>query len=408
MNSDNIILINLVLDYLREDISPEGQQQLNNILAASPGNQQLFNQLTDPDYIQQELIVMQQADVSAAWQKFKTGIPELEQNPKTAPVKKIKTKKIKIDKRNWWKWAAAAAVIVGLAIGARWWFNQPSTTPSATASITPAGNSATLTINDNTYTLTEDITDTLDDIPGMQVINQNASLWYQADNTAFINKEPKVNTVKTQQGRKYLVRLEDGTKVWVYPGTTISYAIPFAVNERIVQVTGEAYFEVTKEARPFRVYVQDSTGNERGIIDVIGTRFNVNAYPGSPIKTTLLEGRLQLSNSNSRPVELTPGQRATITGNTGISIGQTKQSITDTSSSRQGKFVFVEDDISFVINELARWYNLKAEVSEKLVAPLTMDFPRTTRIEEVLNILKKHANIRATITEGKIIAVPDE
>ncbi len=396
MQTHNTILVNLILDHLHEELTPEKQEQLTALLAASPQKQQLFNQVNDPEWVQQELGKLNSINAEAAWQKFSAGIT-------VEPVEKIIEMPVK--RMNWLKWAAAAVVVLAIGIGIYWFNQQPE--PTGIASVVPASNDATLTINDSTYTLAPGSTRTLLNIPGLEVIKQDTSLWYRADNSSFIDKgaQPLVNTLKTKNGRKYLLQLEDGTKVWLDPGTAISYTAPFSPTERSVQVTGEAYFEVTKDARPFRVYLQDSTG-ARGTIEVLGTRFNVNAYSGAPIKTTLLEGKLQLSQAGKNPVTLTSGQRATIDNEAGIHIDSDLQKITGTSSWRQAEFVFEEDDIPFVMAELARWYNFKVDIRGKFTVPLSTSFPRNTPINEVLNILKKHANIRSTITGDTIIVVP--
>src|SRR6202035_4165140 len=115
------------------------------------------------------------------------------------------------------------------------------------------------------------------------------------------------NDVATDKGRQWQLTLSDGTKVWLNALSSIHYPVSFSGNERVVEITGEAYFEVVHNAKmPFKVKV----GNQ--IIQDIGTHFNINAYPDEPdTKTTLLEGSVKVSYGSSN-VTIRPGEQASV------------------------------------------------------------------------------------------------
>jgi transmembrane sensor len=101
------------------------------------------------------------------------------------------------------------------------------------------------------------------------------------------------NTVSTPRGRQFQLALSDGTKVWLNAASSIHFPTAFTSDDRKVEVTGELYFEVAKNAsKPFRVILN---GTE---IEVLGTHFNVNGYEEA-VQTTLLEGSVKVKTGRS-------------------------------------------------------------------------------------------------------------
>jgi transmembrane sensor len=106
------------------------------------------------------------------------------------------------------------------------------------------------------------------------------------------DREVYYNTLSNPRGsRAITLILPDGTKVWINAASSLRYPTAFTGSERKVEVTGEAYFEVQKNlSQPFKVSIP---GKEA--VEVLGTSFNVNAYPDEPeIRTTLLEGSIKV------------------------------------------------------------------------------------------------------------------
>src|SRR5690606_35190763 len=103
-------------------------------------------------------------------------------------------------------------------------------------------------------------------------------------------KVPVVNTISTPKGGQYQLILADGTKVWLNATSSIKFPTSFTGKDRVVEVTGEAYFEVAKDInRPFKVF------SERQVVEVLGTAFNINTYKDEVSdKTTLLEGSIKI------------------------------------------------------------------------------------------------------------------
>src|SRR5690606_9907042 len=127
------------------------------------------------------------------------------------------------------------------------------------------------------------------------VKTDNGQLFYESVGSADSNGEMMYNTVHTPRGGEYQLALPDGTKVWLNAMSSLRYPVHFSGDVREVELTGEAYFEVSRFQRdnvqlPFIVKTGDQT------VEVLGTHFNVKAYPGEKItKTTLLEGKVRVS-----------------------------------------------------------------------------------------------------------------
>ncbi len=210
-----------------------------------------------------------------------------------APVRRIRS----ISKA-WLRYAAAAIIFIGL--GTYFYYTritpelvQNVKKPSLQHDVQPASHNAFLTLSDGRKIELDSIaTQTIND-GQVAIQNQNGSLTYgNSDVIAY-------NTMSTPKGGQYKLTLPDGTRVWLNAASSISFPTSFPGNTREVNITGEAYFQVSKNvAKPFTVKTY------KGEITVLGTSFNVNSYIDEPdVKTSLLEGSVRISN-----IVLKPGQ----------------------------------------------------------------------------------------------------
>ncbi len=205
------------------------------------------------------------------------------------------------------------------------------------------------------------------------------------------------NTIRIPRGGQYRIRLPDGTKVWLNSATTLIYPTVFTGNERIVNLIGEAYFEVAKNAKqPFKVM---ALGTE---IHVTGTHFNVTAYNNEfKVTTTLVEGHVTVSKDRSS-VNLTPGTQA-ITSRQSDRI-DTKEVDTDYALAWiNGDFLFEDQDIYTIMKDIARWYNVEVVFKG---TPGTETFggtyARSKGLEELLKHLESLSNIRFEVNERRV------
>lgn len=149
--------------------------------------------------------------------------------------------------------------------------------------------------------------------------------------------------------------LFDGTEVWLNSGSKFKYPDRFNKNERSVFIEGEAFFKVTKNKKlPFKV----NTGELE--VEVLGTEFNVTAYPGESSQSiVLVEGKVKLNNLDGSPLgELTPGQRAVKkVGNPGIQVQNADPYFY--TSWKDGIVVFNDEKLGDIAKKLERWYNVE-------------------------------------------------
>ncbi|SEL96689.1 FecR family protein [Parapedobacter koreensis] len=250
--------------------------------------------------------------------------------------------------RNWVPYAAA--LIFALGLGFFFLDNDPKIEKQqiAQTDILPGGNKAILTLADGR---TIDLSAAQSGIiVGDQITYENGDMVAAIADGVPINNNLQLATPK---GGTYQVTLPDSTKVWLNAESTLQYPVQFASDKREVSLTGEGYFEVAKDSkRPFLV----STAGQN--VEVLGTQFNVTAYPNEPLtKTTLVEGRVKVSNRRSGVVHvLKPGQQ-------GIAAGMDTHvkdvMATQFTAWKDGYFSFAETPFPEVLEQLARWYDIE-------------------------------------------------
>jgi ferric-dicitrate binding protein FerR (iron transport regulator) len=222
------------------------------------------------------------------------------------------------------------------------------------------------------------------------------------------------NTVSTPRGGQYQVVLADGSKVYLNAASSIRFPAAFTGNERRVEITGEAFFEVTKRSlpskgkMPFIVTIVQPSGSVAEV-EVLGTTFNINSYANEPeIRTTLVEGSVKVSSMvNGQSSMLQPGQQASILG---LSKSQPSHPIpiqtVDVSQETawvKGLFFFNRSDIKTVFRQLERWYDIEV-VYEGAVPDDTFSgkIQRNLPLSRVLKYLEK-GNIHYQLYGKKLV-----
>jgi len=194
-----------------------------------------------------------------------------------------------------------------------------------------------------------------------------------------------------------VVVLSDGSKVWINSASSLRYPTAFTGNERKVELTGEAYFEVAHNpAKPFRVASRNQT------VEVLGTHFNINAYDDEPaIKTTLLEGKVKVTAANNEVRFLQPGQQSALsTGAFTVSAVETDEAV----AWKNGQFMFENDNIQYIMRTLSRWYDVDVEYSGAIPDDtFGGGTSRFKNVSEVLNVLQLTGKVHFKIEGRKII-----
>jgi transmembrane sensor len=196
------------------------------------------------------------------------------------------------------------------------------------------------------------------------------------------------------------VTLPDGTKVWLNAETSLRYPTTFTGAERNVELTGEAYFEVAKNAKqPFIVRSGDAA------VRVLGTHFNIMAYGDEPtLKTTLTEGSVAMS-KNGEEVILKPGQGGTVSaGSNQISVAAAD--VDQDLAWKNGQFYFNKTELTAIMKQLARWYNLEIRYAGKVPKKRFVGkISRYTNLSDVLEVLRL-SGVKFSMT-GKTLVVEE-
>lgn len=160
------------------------------------------------------------------------------------------------------------------------------------------------------------------------------------------------NTIVTPRGGEYSVVLSDGTRVWLNAETELRYPVTFGQGRRTVELKGEAYFQVAKDAvAPFLVMAGSAE------VRVYGTGFNVNCYRGDRVETVLVEGSVGMSQGGSE-VKLKPGQMGS-TSPAGNGITVEDVDVHAYVAWKDGYFAFENESLEDIMETLVRWYDIK-------------------------------------------------
>ncbi len=258
--------------------------------------------------------------------------------------------------------------------------------------MTPGGNKAVLYLaGGQAITLDTAGNGAIASQGNVQVIKlDSGQLAYQG---AGAQGEVAYNTLATPRGGQFRIILPDGSSVWLNAASSCD-SPAFNGKEREVELRGEAYFEIAKNAdKPFRVKVKDMT------VQVLGTHFNVMAYDDeASVRTTLLEGAVQVK-QGTHSLAMRPGQQVSAhpAGNMTLQDGV---DVDEVVAWKNGYFHFNRESLQGVMRQIGRWYD--AEITYEGNLPdreFGGKIARSSSVKEVLSILEL-SNVHYRI-EGK-------
>lgn len=328
MQPNSLLLRVLYKSWSRQPLSPEESQALNAWLSSEARNQQVFAEITAGQWPHHDLQYYHQVSPDEQWARVQQKIKSKQQ-----PVRKLR-----------YQWAAAAAIAALLISGAAfyWTRQQPAFIKPTIqlADIQPGKQGAILTLANGEKVV-------LDSLANGQIAGTNATLLNGQLNYKGATTSTSYNTMTTPKGRQFNIILPDGSKVWLNAQTSLRYPTAFTGKERRVDITGEAYFEITTNAnQPFFVNLPG-----KGEIAVLGTSFNINAYTDeAAINTTLIEGAVKVQNTLLRP-----GQTAQLTKEITI----VNADVEKVTAWKNGIFNFEGETLQEVMRQLARWYDIE-------------------------------------------------
>lgn len=365
----------IIIKKLKGQLSVTEQETFVEWLESSPENRELFNRL--------ELI------------KLKTGnLPDIENLDPSAAFNRILSKsKSKTKKRlarSIMKYAAASIIFIVGGYGV-WQYSQPKAVINPCAVTLDMGDGEIISLSEQKQ---QNITDNDGNIIGKST--QNEITYNKAANKPI---DIASNLLKVPNGKTFKVRLSDGTLVHMNAGSSLKYPSAFSLKGfRNVTLTGEAFFEVSKDKKhPFVVNVNKLD------ITVLGTKFNVSSYPEDiSVKTVLVEGSVKLAEKGNKAQFLKPGYEADWHPNS----KNIKFSKVDTSIATmwmEKGLVIREMPFNKIITKLERYYGVTIENKNKNISNeiYTAEF-KDQNIEEVLSTFQFDTDFKYKIENKKI------
>ncbi|WP_266202458.1 FecR family protein [Pontibacter kalidii] len=393
-NQEQFDKANLILRHLRGELSPQEEKELELWLSSGEGNRRLFEKIKGEH--EQALAFFSSLDTDAAWQRVASQTVAQEEQTRSL----------------WrhtalWKYAAVITLILATSLVVYQTQVRKHSQLAGTARIAPeqqaeeilpGGDKAMLTFSDGSFFVLEELDNgTVREEKGVRVSKKDGLVSFEiADNRS---EQVFFNTISTPVGGQYQVVLPDGSKVWLNSASSLHFPSAFVARERVVELTGEGYFEIAKnQQKPFIVKVNSAT------VEVLGTHFNVMSYANEGrITTTLLEGSVKVGNGNATKV-LVPGQQASI----GKDILLKEVDVDEAVAWKNGLFYFNNADIGTVMRQLERWYGIEASYSGEVPTKhFSGIISRDTEIDKVLEMLALTRAIEFR-TEGRKIIVSSQ
>lgn len=378
----------LITSQINGSISAAEKEQLSAWIAESEENLNWYQEFIKEETLTANIKRYNRVNTAAVYHKLEA---KLAASLDPIVSKQTQTTKIQL----WSKIAVAAAAVVAIAFGI--YFFNASRHPEGieakrdlsdyTTKIVPGTNGATLTLANGKKIYLKDAASGAIANAASTLISKTADgkIVYTAKDQ--LDGTAEYNTLETHKGEQIQVVLPDQSIVYLNAASSLTYPSSFGkLKERIVKLTGEGYFEVSKDkTHPF--IVQTS----RQEVEVLGTHFNINAYSDeSGTKTTLLEGSVAVSSlrggttkQSSQSITLKPNQQATLTNNK-IKVADVEAE--DAVDWKNGYFMFNSETLESAVNRIGRWYNVEISYDNPEIKKETF-FGRVSRYEDLAKVL---------------------
>ncbi len=367
----------LAKKYKKQPVSDRDMEVLRYWLANNVKNQRLYEEIMRGSVVP-DLEWLQNLALDHAWQQVK--------------------RKQKSKSRRSSLFVAAASIALLLSFGLYWFTNLPEAptrerfvaSPNAKHKndVLPAGFGAKIILASGDEVKVDDT---------LNVMSHKSLLENVSPNTSDVVQQPApvLHKLIVPAANFFKLTLADGTNVWVNAKSELRFPPQFATDERRVFLSGEAYFEVAKDAnKPFYVETEDAE------VRVLGTHFNVAAYADHS-KTTLVEGQVAVR-SHAQSALLAPGQSAQWTNG---SLKVKQANLQKELAWKNHVFFFKEDNIVSISHQLKLWYDLEVSLTSNvsLAASYSGEIRRDARLSEVLQMLEYVSDLDFRLDQNKLL-----
>lgn len=371
----------LIKKSLIKDLSDKEQKELDQLLD-DQSLQDVYKELSDRGYLKKQFMEYEKYSSQKAYREFK------ERRGHSGRIRIV-------------RWVAVVAAVWVLALGVTLWMTfgkKENVAPLPVASkIIPAGEKkATLTLADGTEVHVEEITAQILQEKGMNIEYRNGEIVYHKSEEK--TTEVVYNKLEVPRGGECMIKLDDGTKVWVNAETKLKYPVAFVGDRREVVLEGEAFFDVAKNEKPF--IVKTSFGDVR----VLGTAFGISAYASEPESyTTLVRGKVSVEREGIKPVVILPGEQV-VTSKDGKMIKQ-QVDVEEFVGWKDGIYVFKEKSLGEIMKTLERWYNISVDFQDKSLVdlPFTGNLKRYDDINVFFDALTRTGDMKYRVEGNQVI-----
>ena len=334
------------------------------------------------------------------WVKRKSFIKAIETDEEWKKLEKnLRVSKPKSRNFQYWKYAAAAVLLIGFSLGIFYNTAQVDSaqdTIQSSHTLVAGSDKAILSLeNGDEVQLSEKTAYTS---PKARLTN-NQLLYTKSAEAS----ELRFNSLTIPRGGKFMVTLSDGTKIWLNSESKLTYPVQFIPGQpRSVElVYGEAYFEVSPSTQHHGdSFIVKQNSQE---LEVLGTEFNISAYTNeAAVYTTLVEGSIALHNTHSSKI-LKPGEQAVNTGVDSDLIIK-KVDVNYATAWKDGVFLFRDATLQAMMHQLSRWYDAEVdfENDEKKTYLFSGTLKREDDIQSLLQNLEKTGEVSFEIKNKKI------
>jgi putative anti-sigma factor len=374
----------LIQRYVSGNATEEERNEVERWMAESEEHGVLMEKFRSDVFLQDQLAEHDIFDVEVAFKRFRKSKREKERRLLVYRVAGV---------------AAVLLVVLGVAVYS--WIRKetgPENMAQLVEVLSPGSSRATLILAGGKEVHLNDSMH-LEIKEQMAMIKVKGDEVYYSEDAEYADSsdlQPAINKVVTSRGGEYKLVLSDGTKVWLNADSRFEFPSKFVGRERRVYVEGEVYFEVAKDAsHPFVVTTKQAK------VKVLGTSFNVRAYPDEIYRTTLLEGCVEVLYKKD-VVKLQPHEQWILDEGVGRVVSV---NVRMAASWKNGSFAFDDEPLLNVFQELERWYDVHVFIANEEIREMkfTGIFPRYANMDKVLNIVELATGVSCKVHDRTIV-----
>ena len=374
----------LIQRYVSGNATEEERNEVERWMAESEEHGVLMEKFRSDVFLQEQLAEHDIFDVEVAFKRFRKSKREKERRLLVYRVAGV---------------AAVLLVVLGVAVYS--WIRKetgPENMAQLVEVLSPGSSRATLILAGGKEVHLNDSMH-LEIKEQMAMIKVKGDEVYYSEDAEYADSsdlQPSINKVVTSRGGEYKLVLSDGTKVWLNADSRFEFPSKFVGQERCVYVEGEVYFEVAKDvSHPFVVTTKQAK------VRVLGTSFNVRAYPDEIYRTTLLEGCVEVLYKKD-VVKVQPHEQWILDEGVGR---VAPVNVRMAASWKNGSFAFDDEPLLNVFQELERWYDVHVFIANEEIREMkfTGIFPRYANMDKVLNIVELATGVSCKVSNRTIV-----